>query len=124
MIILRSKFFADEQQQAAQNLQDNINQQQITSRDLQIEQMKQQRQLLHTMRLREKIQAQERRDAMVNARLAQKQSAQEKDDDIKNQIRITKNQAQDEGAKNVGLYKTRSKAVQPVPMKHCFYGRA
>lgn len=118
MIILRSKFFADEQEQAAQNLQESINQQQITSRDLQIEQMKQQRQILQTQRLREKIQAQERRDAMVNLRQAQKQQAKENNDDIKNQIKIAKNQAQEEGAKNVSLYKTRSKAVQPVPMKH------
>ena len=45
MIILRSKTYAE---QTDVDLQDNLRQQQITSRELQIEQMKQQRQLLQT----------------------------------------------------------------------------
>ena len=40
MIILRSKTYAE---QSDVDLQDNLRQQQITSRELQIEQMKQQR---------------------------------------------------------------------------------
>ena len=114
MIVLRSKKFAvtdPEDEQVA------LNQQMVTSRDLQIEQMKQQRQVLQTQRLREKIAAQERRDSMKNLQEAQKQSAKENQEDTKNQIKTAKIQDQREEAKNVGLYKTRSKPVQPVPMK-------
>jgi len=67
--------------------------------------------------MREKIQAQERRDAMKNLRAAQKDQEEKDDNDMKNQIRIQKAQ-NDDTARNVGLYKTRSKIVQPVPMKH------
>lgn len=69
--------------------------------------------------MREKIQAQERRDAMKNLRAAQKDQEEKDDNDMKNQIRIQKAQNdKDDAARNVGLYKTRSKIVQPVPMKH------
>ena len=69
--------------------------------------------------MREKIQAQERRDTMKNLRAAQKDQEERDDNDIKNQIRIQKAQdAKDDAARNVGLYKTKSKIVQPVPMKH------
>lgn len=68
--------------------------------------------------MREKIQAQERRDAMKNLRAAQKDQEEKDDNDMKNQIRIQKAQNDDDAARNVGLYKTRSKIVQPVPMKH------
>ena len=114
MIVLRSKKFAvtdPEDEQVA------LNQQMVTSRDLQIEQMKQQRQVLQTQRLREKIAAQERRDSMKHLQEAQKQAAKENQEDTKNQIKTAKIQDQREEAKNVGLYKTRSKPVQPVPMK-------
>ena len=116
MIILRSKAFADSPEN---NIQENLNQQMITSRELQIEQMKQQRQLLQTQRLREKIAAQERRDAMKNLTQAQKDAAKENDNDTKNSIKVAKvqNERADDSAKNVSLYKVRSKPVQPVPMK-------
>ena len=69
--------------------------------------------------MREKIQAQERRDSMKNLRAAQKDQEERDDNDIKNQIRIQKAQdAKDDVARNVGLCKTKSKIVQPVPMKH------
>lgn len=111
MIILRSKNFAD------QTPQENLNQQLITSRDLQIEQMKQQRQILQTQRLREKIQAQERRDAMRNLQEAQKQAAKENESEAKNQIKIQRMQNEEDHAENVSLYKSRAKSTQPVPMK-------
>jgi hypothetical protein len=79
--------------------------------------MKQQRQILQTQRLREKIAAQERRDSMKNLADAQKQEAKQNESETKNLIKTAKVQDQREEAKNVGLYKTRSKPVQPVPMK-------
>lgn len=110
MRILRLKKFAETDQE-------NLNQQMITSRDLQIEQMKQQRQVLQTQRLREKIAAQERRDSLRNLSDAQKREAKENQEETKNQIKTAKIQDQREEARNVNLYKTRSKPVQPVPMK-------
>ncbi|MBP3732538.1 MAG: hypothetical protein J6I84_04755 [Bacilli bacterium] len=108
MIVLRrSKSFSSPEQS-----------QEVTSRDLLVEQMKQQRQLLQTQRLREKLQAQERRDMMKNLREAQKDSDEDKNDQMKNQVKINKIQAeQNDGAKNVSLYKTRAKTVPPVSMK-------
>ena len=114
MIVLRSKKFAVTD---PKDEQEALNQQMITSRDLQIEQMKQQRQVLQTQRLREKIAAQERRDSMRNLQEAQKQAAKENESESKNQIKTAKIQDQREEARNVGLYKTRSEPVQPVPMK-------
>ena len=114
MRILRSKKFAITD---PKDEQEALNQQMITSRDLQIEQMKQQRQILQTQRLREKIAAQERRDSMKNLQEAQKQAAKENQEETKNQIKTAKIQDQREEAKNIGLYKTKSKPVQPVPMK-------
>lgn len=110
MRILRLKKFAETDQE-------NLNQQMITSRDLQIEQMRQQRQILQTQRLREKIAAQERRDSLRNLSDAQKREAKENQEETKNQIKTAKIQDQREEARNVNLYKTRSKPVQPVPMK-------
>jgi len=115
-ILRKTKSFADSN---TDQQNDILRTQNITSRDLLVEQMKQQRQLLQTQRLREKIQAQERRDSMRNLRMAQKDSEEEKIDDMKNQIKINKSQNdQNDIARNVGLYKTRSKPVQPVSMKN------
>ena len=106
MIILRKKIFST-----------TDNTENVTSRDLQLEQMRMQRQLLQTQRLREKIAAQERRDAMKNLQRSQKEDAEEKSSQAKNQINVKKLENDDLGAKNVNLFKTRSKVVAPVPMK-------
>ena len=95
MIVLRSKKFAVTD---PEDEQEALNQQMVTSRDLQIEQMKQQRQVLQTQRLREKIAAQERRDSMKNLQEAQKQAAKENQEDTKNQIKTAKIQDQREDA--------------------------
>ena len=91
--------------------------QEVTSRDLQIEQMKMQRQILQTQRLREKLAAQERRDFMKSLEKSQRNEIEQKNDQTKNQISLKKIDTQDDSAKNVSLYKTRSKVVTPVPMK-------
>ncbi len=117
MRVLRSKSFANPlfNNNSPQDQQTK----EVTSRDLQIEQMKQQRQLLQTQRMREKLQAQERRDVLRHIRHANKDAAEEKADQVKTPTRLTQEQNdQNEGARNVGLYKTRAKAVPPVPMKH------
>lgn len=103
MIILRNKNFSTTDD--------------VTSRDLQLEQMRMQRQLLQTQRMREKLAAQERRDAMKTLQQSQKDDTDEKESQAKNQIRLKKLDNEETGAKNVNLYKTRSKVVSPVPMK-------
>jgi hypothetical protein len=54
---------------------------------------------------------------MKNLQEAQKQETKQNESENKNLIKTAKIQDQREEAKNVGLYKTRSKPVQPVPMK-------
>ena len=125
---IRSKLFSQPQPTPIDN---NSGQQQpptpgfgtsgnITSKDLMLEQMRQQRQWLQTQRLRQRLQAQEKRDQMKASMMNQKRQSEEDKQDLKNSINIKKveNQSSEAEAKNVGLYKTRSRALQPVPMKH------
>ena len=118
MIVLRSKSYADPSyspEPPSQPQQENP----LTSKELMIEQMRQQRQLMQTQRLRQKIQAQEARDRMRALQTAQRMDKEEKAEDAKNNIKVKKLENQDNSAvaKNVPLYKTRSKLVAPVPMK-------
>ena len=124
MIVLRTKSYADSLPlQDNQNIQPQEQQPQgeqlLTSKELLLEQMKQQRQLMQTQRLRQKIQAQEARDRFRALQNAQKADREEKMDDAKNVIKAKQleNQSNSAEAKNVSLYKTRSKVVAPVPMK-------
>lgn len=122
MIVLRTKSYADSLQDN-QNIQPQAQQPQgeqlLTSKELLLEQMKQQRQLMQTQRLRQKIQAQEARDRFKALQNAQKADREEKMDDAKNVIKAKQleNQSNSAEAKNVSLYKTRSKVVAPVSMK-------
>jgi hypothetical protein len=92
---------------------------QLTSRDLAIENMKMQRQLMINQRMRQKLQAQERADQLRQISRAQRDEDNRDEQDTKNQIKIQKIEQENSNseAKNVPLYKTRSKPVQPVPMK-------
>lgn len=106
MIVLRTKTYAA------------LEEEQLTSKDLAIEQFRQQRQLMQTQRLKQKLQAQEARDRMKALEGMQKAEKEEQADQLKNQIQV-KQQENTDGAKNVGLYKTRAKTTPPVGMpKH------
>ena len=103
---------------------DNINSaqdpnNQLTSKDLAIENMRMQRQLMLNQRMRQKLQAQERADQLKQISRAQRDEDASDEQDTKNQIKIKKIEQENSAseAKNVPLYKTRSKPVQPVPMK-------
>ena len=78
-----------------------------------------QRQLMMNQRMRQKLQAQERADRIKA--ITKSQLAEDKRDeaDTKNQIKIKKIEQDNSAseAKNVHLYKTRSKMQAPVPMK-------
>lgn len=108
MIILRNKNFSEElpspQEQAK------------SSQELLIEQMKTQRALMQTQRQRERLQAEETQSRMKSLRQAQKIEKDKDEEQQKSNIRVKKLES-DEGAKNVGLYKTKTRAVPPVPMK-------
>ena len=103
---------------------DNINSaqdpnNQLTSKDLAIENMRMRRQLMLNQRMRQKLQAQERADQLKQISRAQRDEDARDEQDTKNQIKIKKIEQENSAseAKNVPLYKTRSKPVQPVPMK-------
>ena len=78
-----------------------------------------QRQLMINQRMRQKLQAQERADQLRQISRAQRDEDNRDEADMKNQIKIKKIEQENSNseAKNVPLYKTRSKPVQPVPMK-------
>lgn len=92
---------------------------QLTSKDLTIENMKMQRQLMLNQRMRQKLQAQERADRIRQISRAQKDEDNRDEQDMRNQIKIKKIEQDNSAseAKNIGLYKTRSKITPPVPMK-------
>lgn len=117
MIILRKK-------NKSFSVLDNItadsgNNQTLTSRDLALENMKMQRQIMINQRTRQKLQAQERADQLRQVSRAQKDESERDQQDTKNQIKIKKIEQENSNseAKNVPLYKTKSKPTPPVPMK-------
>ena len=63
------------------------------------------------------MQSQETRDRLRVINNAQKVEQQKDEVQSKNALKVKKLEEDDNSAKNVGLYKTRSKAVTPVPMK-------
>ena len=124
MVILRkSKLFAaissavnkpdTPQEQEQQNPDEPIK----TSKDLLVEQMKLQRIMFQTQKQRQQLQAQESRDRMRQIQNAQRVEQKKEEQEDKNDLKRRKMEV-DEGAKNVGLYKSRSNPVAPVPMKH------
>lgn len=89
---------------------------QMTSKDMQVEQMKLQRQLLVTQRMKQKLQADEKR-AEMNQLLQRQRMEQRKDmEEDKQRVRVKKMEQSDNN--NSNLYKTKSRPVAPVPMKH------
>lgn len=123
MIVLRNKRYSDyvpkpgetakvnngQGQQPSQQLPSQ-GEQQVTSKDLQLEQLKLQRQQQLILHQRAMLQQKEtlQRQKMEN----------DKDEsDDKDRIKIRQQEIKDGKADNTGLYKTKSKANQPVPMK-------
>lgn len=91
--------------------------QQITSKDLLIQQMRLQRQIMITQQQRQKLQNQETMAQM--RQLNQKSKAENDKDNQQNSQNIRTNKMEQENAKpdNTGLYKTKSKIIPPVSMK-------
>ena len=124
MLILRkSKLFASIMNEAnqpdnpqEQNQQPSPDAQLRTSKDLLVEQMRLQKVMLQTQKQRQQLQAQESRDRLRQVTTAQRIAQRKEEQEDKNEIKRRKMEVE-EGAKNVGLYKSRSGRVEPVPMK-------
>lgn len=127
MIILRNKkakFFANvpvknDVMPAEQEQQASPTQPKPTSNEVLLEQMRLQKLLLQTQKQRQEIQAQESRDRLRQLSTAQRIEQKKDEQENKNVIKAKKIESDNNNsAKNVGLYKSRSTAVSPVPMKH------
>ena len=110
MIILRKLFASPNSPQPEQEGQ-------LTSRDLQLEQSRLQRQLIQTQRMKQRLQAEERKNQMNRIMQLQKMEQRKDLEEDKQRIRIKKLEDSNSGNDNTSLYKSKSKTVAPVPMK-------
>lgn len=90
---------------------------QPTPADLQAEQMKLQRQAMELQKQRERLRAEETKKRLSVIQDIQRQQAQRDEEEAKNQIKIKKIEQENNRPENVGLYKSRSKVVTPIPMR-------
>ena len=90
---------------------------QATSAELQAEQMRLQREQLKIQKQREKIKSDEMRKRLQMSQDAQRQMAEDSQEEAKNQIKVKKLEEANNKPENVGLYKSRSKVVTPIPMR-------
>ena len=105
MIILRNKKFTELEME-----------QQLTPRELMLENYKMQRQIMINQRTREKLEADKAKTRMREVQAAQR--IEQKKDEQENQGRIESQKMQNaqDVPRNVNLYKSRPKAVDPVSM--------
>lgn len=89
----------------------------LSPRELQLENMKMQRQIMMNNRQKQKLEEQARRDRL--RRISQAQSLEEKKDEqaAKNQIKVKKLEQDSDDKNNASLYKVASRLTSPVPMK-------
>ena len=122
MVILRrkNKCFSDPNPQAP-NSQEVQRQEMITSKDLQLENMKMQRQIYMNQRMRQKLEAQERNEKIKTIAKIQQAEAKKDETERDNQVRIQKMQESNQSnpaERNWNLVKSKAKTTAPVPMKH------
>lgn len=122
MINFRRKVFADVPtpgemlQDIGQNTNPN-NQGNTSSKDLLVQQMRLQRQIILTQQARQKLQQQERLARIRQTNTEQRIEQQKEETQSRNQLKAKKLEQDSNSISNTSLYKTRSHAVQPVPMK-------
>lgn len=109
MIILRKLFASPNSPQPEQGGQ-------LTSKDLQLEQGRLQRQLIQTQRMKQKLQAEERKNQMNRIMQLQRMEQRKDLEEDRQRIRV-KNLEDNSRNDNTSLYKSKSKTVAPVPMK-------
>ena len=109
MIIIRkkSKSFSNALQE----------QEAITSRELQIEQLRMQREIMETQKMKEKLKAEEAQNRLRQQTMLQKMEQKKDQEESKNQIKVKKLEVDNSSPENVSLYKTRSRVITPIPMQ-------
>lgn len=105
---LRRKLYASPQQQEDRP---------ITSRDMQLEQGRLQRQLMQTQRMRQRLEAQEKRDEIRRITQLQRMEQQKDIEEDKQRIRVKRLEESEKGNNNPSLYKSKPHPVAPVSMK-------
>ena len=122
MIVLRNKLYSvpkpGEMRTPKQQQGTGQNNSQITSmRDLQAAQMRLQRQQILIQHQKQQLLAKnemQKRRALLQR---QKIAADEEISDNKDRIKVRQMESQENNKDNTSLYKTKSRPVQPVPMK-------
>lgn len=112
MIIFRKLYSAPQQESNAPEGSDGGRK--MTSRELALEEGRQQRQLLITQRMRYKLQADERQAR--NNRIIQLQRMEQKKDIEEDKQRVRIKKAEESDQEMSTLYKSKPKSVAPVPM--------
>lgn len=118
-MIIKRKLFASNDPTPEQSPEIGLAKQEMTSKDLQIEQMRLQRQILETQRMRQRMQAEERMQEMKQVNQTQKLEQKKDEAQKDNQLKVKKIDAQNsrQEVNNIGLYKTKSKPTPTVSMK-------
>lgn len=114
-MIIKRKLFASNDPTPEQSPEIGLAKQEMTSKNLQIEQMRLQRQILETQRMQAEERMQEMKQVNQTQKLEQKKDEAQKD----NQLKVKKIDAQNsrQEVNNIGLYKTKSKPTPTVSMK-------
>ena len=91
----------------------------LTSKDLQLENMKLQREIMRNQRQEQRLREEERRQLLQTQKENQRQEMKATQEEDKNQIRLkeSQNRSENNGAQHIGLYKKSTTAVKPVSMK-------
>ena len=105
-MIIRRKIFTEQQSQFGND---------ITSKDLQIEHARLQRELIRTQRMRQKLQAEER-ESMLN-RSVRLQNMKQREDMEDTKAKINIKRLEGNNSFSPSMYKSKPHPVPPVPMK-------
>lgn len=120
MAIYRVRRFSAQDQSSMYGQQNNDEENLMTSKDYQIENMKLQREIMRNQRQQQRLQEEERQQKLRVQQSLQRQENQKNQEDSKNQVRVKESQdrsSQNPGAQHPGLYKKSTTAVKPVSMK-------
>lgn len=121
MAIYRVRRFSAQDQSSMYGQQNNVDDSNVlTSKDLQLENMKLQREIMRNQRQQQRLEAEERQQRLKSQQSTQRQESKKDIEDSKNQVRVKESQDrsnENPGAQHPGLYKKSTTAVKPIPMK-------
>ena len=93
------------------------NQDQLTTKDLQLEQMKLQRQLMQTQRMKQRLESEEKREQSRRIMQLQKMEQRRDIEEDKQRLKSKKLENDSSDKNNTSLYKSKSHPIAPVSMK-------